>query len=258
MQLDFKKYLLALLIFNFLFTIFTLNQFKKRRFQIYLDGRLYVEFPNRKSRDDFLKYDEEDNELNNSNIELEPEKSVNSDLKSRKYLYIVILFLIVLNLLFTIYLLFMGLNIINTIIIFGHLANLYMLYNVLNHISNLNKKYRYSEKYNKYLYQIIATPWVSFFLSFFLFIDFKNINMKTISKFFNSYISNIQEFFKSKKNNSTNNNSMNNSNNSNNSNNNNNNRISRKNVSSNIRAINRIDNLLKKSNEIRKKAESSI
>ena len=30
------------------------------------------------------------------------------------------------------------------------------------------------------------------------------------------------------------------------------------NVSSNIRAINRIDNLLKKSNEIRKKAESSI
>ena len=256
MQLDFKKYLLGLLILNCLFTVLTLNQFKKRDFQIILDGMIYKEFPNKQSRDELLKYD---GDLNRGNIELEPEKSLDSDIKSRKYLYIVILFLIVLNLIFTVYLLFMGLNMVNIIIIFGHLANLYMLYRVLKHISNLNKKYRYSEKYHKNLFQIIATPWVSFFLSFFLFIDFKNINMKTISKFFNSYISNIQEFFKSRKNNSTNNNSMNNSNNSNNSYNSyNNNRISRKNVSSNIRAINRIDNLLKKSNEIRRKAESSI
>ena len=71
-ELDKNIYILTSIILNSVVIVIVLEVFRKRDFKILLDGSVYRQFSNKKSRDELLK---ENIDLASANIELEPEKA---------------------------------------------------------------------------------------------------------------------------------------------------------------------------------------
>ena len=160
-ELDKNIYILTSIILNSVVTVIVLEVFRKRDFKILLDGSVYRQFSNKKSRDELLK---ENIDLASANIELEPEKSLKSDIELIRYLFISLMVLFIFNFILCFY--FLSLKKINNMVkfilvsTFG--ASFYYMYLFLMHISNTNKDFSYSERMNKDV-KLILLNWATFF-----------------------------------------------------------------------------------------------